>query len=299
MNNELITIGIPVYNMESSIIAAINSCLNQTYQNIEILVVDDGSTDNTIPLIQRTVSDPRLRIYRRPKNGGVCAAMRDLVDQARGEYICFLDADDTMMPTRVARQYEAIQSMSMRFPGRRVASFCGSAVNDLATGTKYNMDPHNLFNCNARHPFGGGTGHAMYRVADLRALGNFDTRLSRSADSAMCIAFLMNGGIYAMVRDPLITYNFIMDSHKRQVSDIEQKIFQSLRREVVAENPRNIYLRRFADLAGAWSHRRILLFGILPIGVVRHRTDEWGTRRAWVWLFGLIPTIKIKHYGGF
>ena len=153
---------------------AIQSALDQTYENIEILIVNDGSTDNSIQLIREKITDPRLRIYEREKNGGVCAAMRDLVEQARGTYICFLDADDTMMPTRVEKQYNAIKSAAARYPTRMIASFCGSLVNDITNGRNYKINPRNLF----KKDFGGGTGHSMYCVADIKKLGNFDMRFS-------------------------------------------------------------------------------------------------------------------------
>ena len=65
--SELITIGIPIYNMEKTIVNAIKSCLNQTYKNIEILIVNDGSTDNSTSIISENISDSRIRIYNRKK----------------------------------------------------------------------------------------------------------------------------------------------------------------------------------------------------------------------------------------
>lgn len=295
MTQDLITIGIPVYNMGKSILAAVASCIAQTYEHIEILIVDDGSTDDGIKLLENNISDPRIRIYRRPKNGGVCAAMRDLVDNARGEYICFLDADDTMMPTRVEKQYAAIQSARTRYPNRMVASFCGSEVNEVNRNRTYRINPYNLWNYGARHGFGGGTGHAMYRVADIKSVGNFDLRFSRSADGAMCITFLMNGGFLAMVPEPLITYNFVWDETKKSISKTETKLFMELRREVIAANPRNMYLRRFAGLAPDSGKTRIMLFGLVTIITVKRYVDENGTRRTWIRLFDIIPLIKLKR----
>ena len=176
MHSELITIGIPVYNMEKSILMAINSCLKQSYKNLEILIVDDGSSDNSIKVIKQNISDSRVRIYQRQQNGGVCAAMQDLVVQAKGEYICFLDADDTMMSTRVEKQYRAIKSAEKKYPSRMIASFCGSEVNDITAGEKYRIDPNDLWNISAKHSFGGGTGHSMYRVADLKKLSREEVK---------------------------------------------------------------------------------------------------------------------------
>ena len=70
-NNQLITIGIPLYNMENSICNAIDSCLNQTYKNFEILIVDDKSTDNGVKVIEekykKEIKEGKIRIYKRKK----------------------------------------------------------------------------------------------------------------------------------------------------------------------------------------------------------------------------------------
>ncbi|MBD5391363.1 glycosyltransferase family 2 protein [bacterium] len=301
--SELITIGIPVYNMSKSILDAINSALQQTYDNIEVLIVDDGSTDDSVSVIRKNIRDKRLRIIEREKNGGVCAAMRDLVDNAHGEYICFLDADDTMMPTRVEKQYKAIKEAEQRYPNRMIASFCGSIVNDITNEKTYEINPRDLF----KKYFGGGTGHSMYRVADLQKLGNFDMRFSRSADAMMCVAFLMNNGFYAMVEEPLLRYNFVWDEGKQNVANSDGTVFNDVIKEIYAENPRNLYLRRFAglpcddDVAPPTvsnihiDHRTdIDLFGIkgLRLLSVRHKNNG---KKHIVRLFGFIPLLRIKN----
>jgi len=291
--SELITIGIPVYNMESSVVAAITSALNQTYKNLEVLIVNDGSTDNSMRVIQKNIHDPRLRIHNRKQNGGVCAAMRDLVDMARGTYICFLDADDTMMPTRVEKQFNAIQSAIIQHPDRMVASFCGSNVNDIAKHKTFKINPYDLF----AGSFGGGTGHSMYRVSDLKKLGNFDTRFSRSADAAMCVNFLTHNGFYAMVSEPLITYNFVWDKSKKNVATQEASVFKQMQHDIYAENPRNLYLRRFAGLPcydDPPSHTHIDLFGIKGLRLLCIRHKNSGLKHI-VRLFGIIPILRIKN----
>lgn len=294
--NELVTIGIPVYNMENSIISAVTSCLNQTYSNIEVLIVDDGSTDNTVSIIKENISDARIRIYTRKHNGGVCAAMRNIVEQAKGKYVCFLDADDTMMPSRVEKQYTAIKSAECRYPSRMVASFCGSLVNDITKKAHYCIDPYDLWNQEAKHPFGGGTGHSMYMVEDIKKFGNFDSRFSRSADSAMCLMFLMNGGFFAMVSEPLITYNFYWDKNKEDTARLENDIFKELRKEIKAENPHNIYLQRYI---GTYSYKNseikksvIKLFGFIPFFKLKYK--KHGDKIIF-YLFGFIPFMTIKN----
>jgi glycosyltransferase involved in cell wall biosynthesis len=90
----LVSVIVPVFNSEQFIVPAIQSALRQTYRNLEVIVVDDGSTDQTAELIAaEAASDPRVRIIRQP-NSGVAAARNRGVAAARGEFIAPLDADD-------------------------------------------------------------------------------------------------------------------------------------------------------------------------------------------------------------
>ena len=93
MDNPTVSIIIPAYNCGDYIEAAVSSCLKQDYDNIEVIVVNDGSTDNTRIVISKFESDSRVRLFNRT-NQGVSAARNFGIEQARGEYITFLDADD-------------------------------------------------------------------------------------------------------------------------------------------------------------------------------------------------------------
>jgi glycosyltransferase involved in cell wall biosynthesis len=108
----LVSVVIPVHNGERFINRTLTSALAQTYEPLEIVVVDDGSTDRTAVLVEAAVlRDKRVRLFRTPKSG-VAAARNFGISQARGRFIAPLDADDLWHPEKIARQVEAMQASS-------------------------------------------------------------------------------------------------------------------------------------------------------------------------------------------
>ena len=99
--NTLVTVVIPSYNHEKYVAAAVDSCLSQTYRDLEIIVVDDGSQDKSVDLLQtRYAGDPRVKIVTQ-QNNGAHAAINVGIHQASGEYIAILNSDDLFHSRRV------------------------------------------------------------------------------------------------------------------------------------------------------------------------------------------------------
>lgn len=100
--NPQVTVLMPAYNAGKYVAAAVRSVLDQTFSDFELLIVDDGSSDDTVSIIQG-FTDPRIRIIRQ-EQGGVAAALNTGLSYARGIYVCRFDADDICFPQRLARQ---------------------------------------------------------------------------------------------------------------------------------------------------------------------------------------------------
>lgn len=114
MNGPLVSIGIPVYNVEPYIEKCLLSVLNQTYENLEILVVDDCGSDNSMQIVSKLQRNtPRgfcLRIITQSKNGGSGEARNAVINQAQGKYLFFLDSDDYIEPNTIELMVEQAES---------------------------------------------------------------------------------------------------------------------------------------------------------------------------------------------
>jgi glycosyltransferase involved in cell wall biosynthesis len=100
----------PVYNAERYVAEAIESILGQTLGDFEFLIIDDGSTDGSLRILEGyAASDPRIRLTSR-ENRGLVATLNELIDQARGEFLARMDADDIALPERFHRQVDYLRA---------------------------------------------------------------------------------------------------------------------------------------------------------------------------------------------
>ncbi|MEP7225551.1 MAG: glycosyltransferase family 2 protein, partial [Actinomycetota bacterium] len=107
----LVSVLLAVSNGEHYLRAAIESVLRQTISDLELIVVDDGSTDET-PEILAAVDDPRLQVLRNEGRLGLAVSLNRGLDEARGRYVARLDADDIAFPRRLERQLQRMVSGS-------------------------------------------------------------------------------------------------------------------------------------------------------------------------------------------
>lgn len=132
----LISVVIPVYNREKTILRALNSVLMQTYSNIEVIVVDDGSTDSTAQIVS-SCADERVRLICLSGNQGANRARNRGITEAKGEYIAFQDSDDEWLTDKLEKQ------LAYMFRTDTKAAYCPYILYD---GDKACIVPDNYMN---------------------------------------------------------------------------------------------------------------------------------------------------------
>jgi len=130
MSNALISVVMPVYNEQEFLSTALDSVLNQTYRNFELIIIDDGSTDATAHILrQYQQKDQRIKTYRQP-NSGIVKALNKGIELSEGKYIARMDADDICRKDRLQLQINFLQKNRLHVVGGWVNRF-GDKKNKL------------------------------------------------------------------------------------------------------------------------------------------------------------------------
>jgi glycosyltransferase involved in cell wall biosynthesis len=112
--NELVSIIMPSYNTGKYIKESIQSVINQTYKNWELIIVDDCSTDNTDEVLD-DIHDPRIKIYKNEKNSGAAVSRNKALSEAKGRWIAFIDSDDLWKLEKLSKQIEFMKTNNYSF----------------------------------------------------------------------------------------------------------------------------------------------------------------------------------------
>ena len=237
-----VAVVIPTYNYGRFIGDAIRSVLDQTLPPSEIIVVDDGSTDETAAVVEAFGDAVR---YVRQDNMGVCAARNRGVNESTSELIAFLDADDTWEPTNLEKQVA-------RFDAEIGLVHCGMREFDSETGetTRFYMDgaeegvADNLLLWEGSTIAGPGGAITVTRKAFDR-VGGFDTRMKVGEDWDFCyrVARLFKIGFVA---EPLVNYRNHKAAAHRNVENMERGMLMFYEKAFATNDPGILRLRRQA-----------------------------------------------------
>lgn len=180
----LVSIIIPTYNNANTICRAVDSCINQTYENIEIIVIDDGSTDNTKEVLSKYNSDERFKyIYQENQERSV--ARNHGLEIAKGEYIQFLDSDDEIYPTKIEKQVNFLSVNPEYF-----LVYCGVEYKNELGQITHTLEPKIDGNIDYEILKGNFLviHSPLFRKTDVR----FDTKINRLEDWKFWIYVIQN-----------------------------------------------------------------------------------------------------------
>jgi glycosyltransferase involved in cell wall biosynthesis len=201
----------PAYNAERFIGESITSILNQDFSDFELLVIDDSSSDSTPEIVQSmAANDPRIRLVRNPKNLGVGGTRAVGVENAKGEFIAWQDADDISEPNRLSSQISVLESdPNIGVVGGFIQFFSGKYVGKTRRyASEDKLLRSRIFRQNPiAHPV------ATFRSSVYKEIGNYiDLRLSEDIEMCLRVGTRYK---FANVQEVLVRYRQVDSSLTR------------------------------------------------------------------------------------
>lgn len=288
--NPLITIGITCFNSRDTILRALNSALSQDWENLEIIVVDDFSADDSATIVESAIADQKIvRLIRHEKNTGPGGSRNTILDNAHGEFVVFFDDDDESLPGRVRVQYETLREYENKTDVRLVACYAsgvrrypnGYELEVPAIGSQADIPKgelvadYLLFNDRKDGVFYGAgtpTCSLMARLSTFRALEGFDSSLKRVEDVDFAIRLALAGGHFIGCAQKLFIQYATFDSDKTPIKNLEAEL------RIVDKNAEYLRRRNRYDYARNWfriryyhfSGQRLKFLTALTIFLVRY-----------------------------
>jgi len=244
-NLPLVSVYMPTKNRLALLKVAIESVLQQSYENIELLIVDDGSTDETCAyLADLSKSMPNLKIFRHEKSIGACAARNLAIKNARGDFITGLDDDDVFLPDRVSSLIDAYDD--------EYAFVCSSMWWDYGAKKRLIDATEMIINLSSQLSYNEATSQILVKRDRVIQLGGFDesfvacqdydlwTRLIESHGNAYRISkatYIINdtGSSERMISNPKSVQGYLQFLNKFQhlmsKANLKNQAFMRLRRE--------------------------------------------------------------------
>ncbi len=255
MSRPLVSVVVPNYNYGRFLPRALESVFAQTYSDVEVLVVDDGSTDDSLEVMRRY--DGRIRSISQP-NGGVSRARNLGVRESRGELIAFLDSDDWWLEEKLAKEVALLESggFGMVYTGLRFVSEDGDVRGEITDGLSGWVLKELALLTKPGVPASGSS--ALIRRECFDEVGPFDPALSTSADWDLWRRIACRYAI-GMVREPLTSYRLHPASMHRDVELFErdmlfafQKMFEDEAAREAHPFERRARARLFMTFAGSY-----------------------------------------------
>jgi glycosyltransferase involved in cell wall biosynthesis len=254
-----VSVVIPTYNAARYLTEAVVSVLSQSFRDIEVIVVDDGSTDDTAAVVSRF--GPPVR-YMRQQNRGVAEARNRGIEQSRGRYVAFLDADDTWLPNKIDRQITSLVEAGDQRACYSAYAICDARLQPLALqrSVRRGLTLEDLM------LRGNVVGSGSVVVCDrslFSIVGGFDLNLSQCADWDMWIR-LATLTEFLYLDEPLVNYRQHSSNMSRRPELLERDTLHVLEKgfklpavpAALRAQRRAAFGRNYMVLAGTYFHAR-------------------------------------------
>lgn len=175
----LVSVVVPAYNVADTIVETIRSIQNQTFRDFELIVINDGSTDNTLEVLD-TIDEPRMKVFSY-ENGGLPEARNRGIDRAQGELITFIDADDLWTPDKLELQVAALQNHPEAGLAYSWTSFMDSEGKNFSPDYPVEFEGEIYPQLLVGNFITSGS-NVMLRKAAIESVGNFDPNLKSIED---------------------------------------------------------------------------------------------------------------------
>ncbi len=268
---KLVSVCINVYNGEKFILEAVNSVLGQTYKNIQLIVVDDSSTDNTYDIL-KSVADSRIEIHRNNANMHMTYSCNRALDEAKGDYIAHLDADDLWLPHKLEKQVAFLEEhpeYGACFTHADIIDENGMPANDRFQVMKdvfssKNMSHAEMFRFFVDHANHLCHGTLLVRRDILNSIGRYNSSHLYLQDYECWMRLMAHSPIY-ILQEPLAlarmhgNNNSTMNKQQFIVHDVE--LMRTIK-TAINTCPDELFLEAFSDklrIKGPHTHQEVEL----------------------------------------
>lgn len=244
-----ISVIIPVYNGEKTIAETVRSVLSQTFQDFELIIINDGSTDRTLEVISQN-DESRIQFYSY-SNTGQGASRNRGIDRAKGDYLAFLDADDLWTPDKLEAQLKALESNPEAGVAYSWTDFIDEGGNFLRPGSHLNITGDVLPHLLLTNILENGSNPLIRREA-IERVGNFDESLPPAEDWDL---YLRLAAVYPFVVVPRsqILYRVYANSASTKVFHLEKVSVKTIEK-AFAQTPASLQYLKAHSLANLYKY---------------------------------------------
>jgi glycosyltransferase involved in cell wall biosynthesis len=275
LNRPLVTIGLAAYNAADTIERAVMSALSQTWRPIEIVVVDDCSSDGTREILERlSRRHSVVRVFHNAVNGGVAVSRNRILAEARGEFVAFFDDDDESLPERIVEQHARITGYEKQFApdspvichtarklvyprGEEQAATMGQIEGKRAPAG-IAVARRILLGAPLEDAYGAcPTCSQMARLSTYKLVGGFDPSFRRSEDTDFSIRLAEAGGHFVGIGRPLVIQTMTRSAEKSLAEEYRNTIrLMEKHRAIIEREGQYDFCRDWLEAKQAWLERR-------------------------------------------